>query len=533
MKGGGIVWAAVSTRPQANEDEHFSIPKQIEDGKRFFESQGIPILDVLVVPGHSRSYRTLDALATDARKRQIDAFDKLIDHLRDADFAYFFCRDANRFARKASLLHYIVESIIEDVGAKIYSQNDSLWVDESNMDMWATMKGFTVRSEVKWLVSATEDGLKKRAERGLPTTRVPFSHRYLRDDKLKVTGVEIDESKRRLFDDLARLVVEERTPFNGIERVLFERFGHVARDGQPYGDNVMYYFLHHPLTWGVTAHGYHRRGQRTFLGTWTFDEGEPPPEGVNVNRGLVPPVYTGEQGEALKAELRRRKGMEGTRRPATTSAFSGLFMCGGCGYSMVVLTNDYGRGGRTPYALRCNSTRNHFHYRPDCDQTKNVPIARVREYLDTLLRELLETRDLSALVPEAKTTETELARLALDIHAAAAALDNLIDLQAAAHPSTQAAYQRRIDAAGQQLEALQRRQRELKSQQQRQRAAWHTAGVVLDTIAGTIDHFWEQDEVQINQTLDRLLGSRRLVILNGEVIGAKEKPPRRKLKQKS
>lgn len=533
MKKRAIVWAAVSTKPQANEDEHFSIPKQIADGERFCEQNGLQVVDVLRVPGHSRSYRTLDKLAADARKKNIDAFDRLIEHLERADFDVFICRDANRFARKASLLHYIVESIIEDCGATIYSQNDGIWVDEANMDMWATFKGYTVRSEVKWLVQAAEDGLKKRAERGLTTTRVPFSHVVLRDDKLKATGVAVDETKRRLFDNLWQLVVEEHTPFNGIERVLYERFGHVAADGKPYGDNIMYYFLYHPLTWGVTAYGYNRRGRRTFLGTWMFDESEPVPEGVEIHRGTIRPVYEGDQAEALKGELRRRKEMSGRRRPANTTAFSGLFVCGSCGYTMAVRTNDYGHATRTPYALHCNSSKNKFQFRPACDQDKNVPIAYIRDYIATMLNLMIESGDVSLLVPEANDLKRQLAAVTSEADELEQKLENLIDLQASAHRSTQASYQRRIDDTGARLEILRSHAADIERQQTRQEYALRTAKSALDTIASYGERFWNLPPADINHFLYRLLGNRRFVIENGVITGTQLKPPRQRRKTAS
>lgn len=529
----GIIWAAVSTLPQADEEEKFSIPKQIADGTAFFAQQGIRVVDTLIVPGHSRSYRTLELLAADARKRNIDAFDKLIDYLKTCEFDVFWCRDANRFARKASLLHYIVEMIVEECHAVIYSQNDGLWVDEKNMDMWATMKGYSVRAEVKWLVSATRDGLKKRAERGLTTTHVPFSHLLIRDERLKPIRVEVDESKRRLFDDLHRLIVDERMPFNGIEKILYERFGHVAKDGKPYGDNIMYYFLHHPLTWGITTYGVNRKSNRSnFLGRWTFDDSEPPPPEVDVFRDTVTPVYQGEQADALRAELIRRKDMVGRRRPDNTTAFSGLFICGKCFYTMVVRTNDYGRARRTPYALQCNSSRNHFQFRPDCDERASVSIKRIREYVETLLVQMIETRDLSLLIPEAKNLEQQIALVQAEASELRATLDNLIRLQAGAHVSTQTAYQRTIDETGQQLERVERAVRRLQSEQQRQRAERQTAGAALDAIAAYGDDFWGLDEAVINQLLRRLLGPYRFVVIGGEVQGVMIKPSNQRRKTK-
>lgn len=525
MKNRAIVWAAVSTKPQANEDEHFSIPKQISDGEQFCAENGFQVVDVLRVPGHSRSYRTLDNLAADARKKGIEAFDRLIEHLERADFDVFICRDANRFARKASLLHYIVETIIEDCGAKIWSQNDHLWIDEDNMDMWATFKGYTVRSEVKWLVQATEDGLKKRAERGLTTTKVPFSHRLIRNESLKPVALEVDEGKRRLFTDLAYLLIEEKLGFNGIERVLYERFGHVAKDGKPYGDNVMYTFVYSPLTWGITTYGHGGKKRKLrYFGTWIFNEDEDPPEDITAYRNTVTPVYTGDLAEALKGELLRRKEMVGRRRPNTASEFSGLFVCGHCNYTMVVKTNDYGAPTRTPYAIACNFRYGNFQHRPICVHPEHVSMKYVREYLVALLDRLLETRDLSMLTPDQHEAVSDIARAESDLIELQRRLDNLIDLQAAAHSATQASYQRRIDDLGQQIETLQRRVQQLGHQEKRRQREWATGRAALSTIEQYRDKFWSLPPAEINQMLFRLMGDRRFVVRDGVIIGTQLKP---------
>ena len=38
----------------------------------------------------------------------------------------------------------------------------------------------------------------------------------------------------------------------------------------------------------------------------------------------------------------------------------------------------------------------------------------------------------------------------------------------------------------------------------------------------TLERFWHQESREINQMLHRIMGNRRLVILNGEVIGVAE-----------
>lgn len=515
-----LIWAAVSTRPQADEDKKFSIPKQIEDGEAMCKREGWQIVDVLKVPGHSRDYRTLDQLAADARKRDIDAFDKLIQHLDRADFDIFICRDANRFARKASLLHYIAEMIVEDCGAVIYSQNDDMFVDEDKLPMWATLQGYKVRAEVKTLVKQTRDGLLKRVERGLTTTRFPWSHNLIYDDKHRAIGVEADESKRRLFDDLAYLITEEHHPFNGIEHELYERFGHVADDGLPYGDNKMYLFLYHPLTWGIASYGMERRDGERRYGAWVFDEDCPPPEGVEFVRDAIVPVYSGDQAERLKGELRRRGVMHGNWRPAQSNALSGLFVCDECHYTLAVKTNWRPKlQKREPVSLRCNMPNKMPNYQEQCTQKAFVPYQYFVDYLDALLRRLLETRDLSEILPSAELNGQSVKQVEDELNTLYEDMDALIALQKKAHEAAQNRYQLQIDALAEQSQILARRIVELKAAARHYETELTTALAALDDIEPLMDKFWQLDPPVINQLLHRLMGTRRFVVRDRLIRG--------------
>lgn len=522
-----LVWSAVSTRPQADEDEKFSIPQQIADAEALARRNGWQVTDVLKVPGHSRSYRTLDALADEARKRGIDAFDRLIRHFEARDFDIFICRDANRFARKASLLHYIAETIVEDCGATIYSMADNLMVTADNVDMWATMQGYKVRAEVKWLVSARENGVRRRAARGLNVGRLPFSHLLERDEQQAPVRIVIDETKRRLFDDLVRLVLAG-TPFSALERGLAAR-GHVAADGLPYGDNIMYTFLYNPLTWGHIAFGYYRsrsRGKGRLSGPWVFDDTEPVPDGVELHRDILPPVYAGEQADRLKAELRRRRDMKGRRRPATTHAFSGLFVCGVCDRTLSVFTQPTADGGRAPVYVWCNTHSKKFLFQPACDQRGMVPVGRVQAYLDGLLRRLLETGDLSELVPETTDYRARIEQLDTEQTICTEQLDSLILLQAQAHPGARGAYQKQIDRLAERLENLERHTRAVRREADRQNHDERRVRAALNDIADVSARFWQLPPVEINQFWHRLLGNRRFVILDGQIIGLRTAPAR-------
>ena len=57
-----------------------------------------------------------------------------------------------------------------------------------------------------------------------------MSHKLIRDDRGQALRLEVDESKRRLWADLAALILEG-VGWHRIEHELYERFGHVDQTG--------------------------------------------------------------------------------------------------------------------------------------------------------------------------------------------------------------------------------------------------------------------------------------------------------------
>src|SRR5688572_30277057 len=97
-----LIWAAVSTRSQANE-ELYSLPAQEADSKTLAERMGWDVIDVLTIPGHSRRYIDIHECAADMAAQGINAFSKLMQHWRDRDFDVLIVRDGDRFARTQTL----------------------------------------------------------------------------------------------------------------------------------------------------------------------------------------------------------------------------------------------------------------------------------------------------------------------------------------------------------------------------------------------------------------------------------------------
>lgn len=516
-----LIWCAVSTVAQANEDEKYSLPAQESDAKALCQREGWQIVDVLRVPGHSRDYKSIDKLASDAAAKGIDAFYRLIEHLEKCDFDVLVCRDGNRFARRASLMAYIVESIVDDCGRRIYSFNDG-WVDKQNAGMFAAMKGYSAAQDIKFLVDARRRGMHNRAERGLLLSpRDPLTHVTIRDAIGKAVRVELNPARRRLWDDLAVLILEGIT-WGTIEKVLYDRFGHVDDSGRIYPRFAFYRTIHSPTTWGHIAVNRFTREDLPppdQFSAWVWDEYTPPPEGVTVYRNRIPAVYTGNLANRIQAELRRRADViVGRAAPRDTYRYSGVFVCGRCGRVMGAVRNP----AASTHGLRCLGAWRLVRGVISCDE-KRITAERS---LDHKMREILADWLDGKPPPELELVSDDdstrrLVALESDIQAIEQQLDRLIFEQSLQPDGAQPRYRAAITQLTERLailqaDALATRTKAAVSLQDTERQTL----ALNDIRALTLAAFWRLSDREINQYLHRLLGSRHLVILDREIIGS-------------
>src|SRR5262249_23872142 len=137
--------------------------------------------------------------------------------------------------------------------------------------------------EIDTLKKRRHIGMNGNAARGLPTSsHIPLSHLLIRNSNGKMEKLIVDPSKRRLFSDVATLVLEG-VPWTRIERELWARYRH-GKNGEPYKPGYMKHVLHNPYFWGHIARWYsspkHPNGKAA--GAWIWDENESLPEGVAI-----------------------------------------------------------------------------------------------------------------------------------------------------------------------------------------------------------------------------------------------------------
>ena len=245
-----VIWCAVSTKAQTEEDKD-SLPSQERDARNLCERNGWTIVDVLRVPGHSRRYVDIYKCAADMRSQGIDAFDRLLELWDTQGFDVLIVRDGDRFARTQSLHAYVVETTINEMRGRIYSIADG-WIDEKNYRMFTAMSGYRAAGAVDALVQARDRAMDNAAQRGLPTSAVPvMSHQIIYGKGHKRERLEVNESKRRLWDDLATLILEG-VAWDNIEDELYKRYGHINPDtGRRYGSRTMYKVVYNPYFWDI------------------------------------------------------------------------------------------------------------------------------------------------------------------------------------------------------------------------------------------------------------------------------------------
>jgi DNA invertase Pin-like site-specific DNA recombinase len=513
-----IIWAAVSSRAQA-EDERISLPKQEADARALCEREGWQIVDVLRVPGFSRDYIDIHECARDMQAHGINAFTSLLKHWEDRDFDVLICRDAERYARTQTLSAYVVERTIS-VGARIYSIADG-WVDEHNFRLFIALAGYKSAADNDRKRKAFKDGAKALAERGLPAGRNLHSHVVVRNEKGRAVARMVDESKRRFFDDLAELLLAG-VSWQQLGIRLHER-GHVSDSGKPYRSSSLNAMVMNPTFWGNTALHYRNVTTGFKIGLWIFDNHEPAPPHTTIYYGTHAPVYTGEQAELVKAELRRRQLIRGRSKSSTTHRFNRLLVCAECNYYIVKVT---GSNRHPRWSCMSSSTRERpFH----CSQNAiRVPQAHLQEQIDRLLREVIPLGDPNALVPHADTHNyaDEIARAQADADTLKTKIRRLIHQAADAGDDLADFYREELSNV---RSALTNLEAHITALQQTATAQddYATRRQALEEI-GNLDEFWAKPDVEINQLLHRLMGRYRFVVRDGAIIDTCEAPPKRR-----
>lgn len=513
-----LLWVAVSTTAQASDDKA-SLPIQESDQRTICEREGWRIVDVLKVPGHSRHYIDIHKMASDARKEGIDAFDRLLSHFAACDFDILVCRDSERFARSQSLHGYVVESVVLECRARIYSLADG-WIDTNNFRMFIAMAGYKAASDIDRLIKAHKYGMDKRAEMGLPiSSRVIRSHRVVRNEAGKAIATVVNEDKAPLVEATALLLLEG-VSWDDIEAELYRRFGFVDDDGSKLVAHAMYHTFHTPTFWGHTAR-YWKKHRARFT-YWIWDAGEPPPADVKMFRDTHPPALSGDLAERVKAEMTRRHlVMKGKARPTTARRFTGLLLCDDCGYYLAYTDNK----GFPSY--RCMSKWNRTDH-IECNNNGSIPEPRVMEWLSAKLKQRFESADdaLFSVAEESSGIERMLDNARSELADAEQIVRRLLMQQARSVVELSDIYDEQINEIAERRRYLKTLVTQLEHQVNRHVNAQPPAIETIKTIG--LPRFWDLPEAEVNQLLHESLGKTRLRVMNREIVRIGSAPPRKR-----
>lgn len=515
-----ILFLAVSTVPQADDDKE-SLPSQEADLRAKFNGDEYHIIDVLKIPGHSRKYYSFYEFAEAARKEEIDAPDRMIAHWKTRDFDVLACRDGSRFGREQSIFAEVVARTL-DGGARLFTLQDG-WIDEGNRHIYISMGGYAAASEVSRLVKGRKVGMRKRAQSGLPiSSRIPISHKVIRDDKGKSIRIELNPHTAQLWQDVATLVLEGVSWYH-VETELYQRYGHVNANGEAYHPNRMYRFLNMPVFWGHTAMNF--RSPKSPIGfkngQWIFDESAPVPDGITVFRNTHPAVYIGELAERIKSELMRRSDVvKGNATPHSTHRFTGLVLCQQCNTFMAThVDHNPNKNYRGLICKRATSNR----FGKPCGSSKIVNEKKVIAFLDPMLRAMIarQTPHVFEDAADVANTQARLDALRLDIATLEEQARVLIREQMRAATSLQTFYRDELEKVDARLTLMRTTEAALEREIARVQhtTSSQTRGLKAIEDMG-VDAFWQQDSRVINQLLHRVLGARRLVAVGGEIVGA-------------
>jgi hypothetical protein len=517
-----VIWCAVSTKAQAVEEEKDSLEAQERDARALCQRENMLIVDVLRVDGHSRRYVDIHECARDMAAQGIIAFKRLLELWQDRAFDVLICRDGSRFARTQALHAYVVERTI-DIGARLYSLSDG-WIDSKNYRMFISMSGYKAAADVDSFVALQKIGKEKRVQRGLPMVLPMWSHKVIRDSLGKALHLEIDETYRLFWMDLAELLLYEdekgkKLSWRAIAQKLISK-GHVnPNTGLGYMAEHLRYFLYHPQLWGNSAMYYNRKPS----GRWVYDSSAPVATGITIYYDQFPAIYTGELAEKVKDELTRRLEVGERKSLSGKYMFTGLLVCPMCGRSIrcyVAHGKLWGWRCLTGWQARTSGGRR---VGGGCDNAMPIRDHLVQEWFAIRLREAYKTNNQNIFLQDSQENNLivgQLNAILKDKNKKIQQLNNLAsELANAETDRIRRVIHDKMAKLDQEIGVLEQRETQYASQLEAESVIEERATAFQAFQEIGPDEFWSLPPTKINKILRGLLGKFRVIIYQAEVKG--------------
>lgn len=519
-----VIWCAVSSEEQAKDDK-LSLSTQESEMREYAQAQGWDVVHVFMWDGYSRWESDPIAALEDFAEQGRFEYHELRRMWRERAFDVLLLYTHSRAGRSFTMQSWVVENVIRH-GGEIYRIHGG-WINKRDYAFQIGIGGVLSTADIDRLIEQRFHAMNQRASQGLPTTsKPPLSHLVRRDELGKPLTDQrghplpmiVDTRLRRLWDDAAALLLEG-VSFKALEIELYKRFGHVDASGKPYASNTVRSNLLSPGFWGHSARHYkdgRKHGWK--IGAWVYDDTLPAPDGVLLHRNTHEAVYTGERADQVRAELRRRETVARGRSSSYASGrFTGLFICGECTYYF-----GYSRKGKYSY-LYCGA-RNVGVYRSRmCNQQRGLTERQAQDFIDALLRQALDTDLLASAFDEAALETVQPMHRAELIRSELADLEEqaqrLVLKQATAPDTLSHIYDAEIKRIGErhvilrnQVEQAQYIEAHAKQQAREEQSV---LGELRDLGLPT---FWSQPDQTVNQLLHRLMGTKRFIVLDGEIL---------------
>ncbi len=394
-----IIWAAVSSKPQASEEKD-SIPSQISAARELIErnERWHEVHDPLIIPGHSRGYIFLADAAT-----EMPVYTELMDLTRSGSIDLLICRGRDRLGRKDALIAQ-VEEYLAEYKVQVYSmamptrvQDPQEFAEQRDRaSIWLrSVERARSQDEVAELQARFRMGTRRRVKDGYhPNNRIPFGYR-LGDEGYGIPYKPEVQLVRQCFGWFL-----EGNTYEGILRLAKAH----AVEVYPRNATALKYMLASPYYSGrVTWRRWdHRERDWRDPGDWVSAPGK------------HEAIISEDTWDAVQREMAARR-EQGKRHPYTQYPLSGFVYCGYCGGRMTIT------GG--------GSTKHFFKYlicpRPRSECRRPTPRNGVR--LEMVEEDVLDW--LIARATEPSLLEEEL--LALADQKTEGAAEDLAGLQAA------------------------------------------------------------------------------------------------------
>jgi hypothetical protein len=172
------------------------------------------------------------------------------------------------------------------------------------------------------------------------------------------------------------------------------------------------------------------------------------------------------------------------------------------------------------WACRTNQQK-YWPNRPRCVNRGLLRNDVAEKWIDAWLRKLISADDIRpffGVTVEAVSPADRMSEIEKQIDEAEAQIDALIRAQSRAAIAVQGRYDAQIAALDAQINGLNVALREIEAPIIADAAADATRRQALDAIAPIIDGFWQQPPLVISQMLTKLLGDKRFIMRNREIV---------------